>query len=391
VNFPLELAVKKINRHSLIINLDYCGTCHGTCSGCLLSTEEKDSTESFLTLEKISHCFAEISKPLNYVEQLAIGIGRGNALALQDQSWDILKQLGEIVQQYFNYGTCTLEVATSLIGHQRQQLDKAKALIDWYNQQYLNIDCKFVVISNPGLTSKNYWKNIQWFLSELALKRGGGENSADILVLNLMSDSLPSLKLLEPLLQQHHGPINIFWASGVEFKYLSENVGFRQKIKAVSHWLEAFFQRSKKLGLDCNLNNMMTLIKSSNELETKEVLEQLNQGKGSLIFIDKNADMTWGDFTVLGEIDPVRQFNPGQTNDYDRHHSGKNIHSEIKQLFRHSACQQCDYFSVCLMSGGYKTAALNIKLQESRSVSESTQWKQCCPSALKSVFEMALN
>ena len=79
MNFPLELAVKKINRHSLIINLDYCGTCHGTCSGCLLSTEEKDSTESFLTLEKISHCFAEISKPLNYVEQLAIGIGRGNA------------------------------------------------------------------------------------------------------------------------------------------------------------------------------------------------------------------------------------------------------------------------------------------------------------------------
>ncbi len=113
----------------LIINTEFFLQCHGSCSGCFLSVEERQSTSVYYDqvlsgLSLLASQYKEVK-----IDELIIGFGRGNVLNLSDKHLDKLLELINYVESNFIYNKVIFEVATSLIGKLDRQLESAKYLL----------------------------------------------------------------------------------------------------------------------------------------------------------------------------------------------------------------------------------------------------------------------
>ena len=140
-----------------IINSEYYFQCAGNCSGCFLTTEEKNSNNIYK--ENVLNAFNKISKELVPQEELVIGIGRGNLFNLNYEQLDELLDLIKWCENNFKYEKITFELSTSLIGKIDIQIEKALYLLKNTNNNIF-----FNTVLNSEITSHIFWINVKNFL-----------------------------------------------------------------------------------------------------------------------------------------------------------------------------------------------------------------------------------
>lgn len=152
--------MKKIS--SLIINLDFCGSCNGSCVGCLLTEEERNTEEAFLDFKKSKESLNKLKDKYSdtFVDKLVIAFGRGNTITLNEKDWHEIKKITEFIHEVIKHKEAVIECSTGLVGKIEPQIEFAKKWIDF--MQPFNL--RFVVVANASLFSNKYWDNLDLFL-----------------------------------------------------------------------------------------------------------------------------------------------------------------------------------------------------------------------------------
>ena len=106
----------------LIINTEYFLQCHGHCTGCFLTQEERDSNNTYKDI--VFNGLKDLNSKYRdeYFEHLVIGFGRGNILNLPLSNLEELLEIMSWCENEFNYKKLTFEVSTSFIGKFNQQI-----------------------------------------------------------------------------------------------------------------------------------------------------------------------------------------------------------------------------------------------------------------------------
>lgn len=333
------ISLKTMDKDGLdtfLVNIDYCGTCYGTCRGCLLDEQERKSTESFLSVNQLIEAFVKIkdTRPnainSNYS---SLAFGRGNTLSLSDKTWFDIKESSNKFKEVFLPKKFNIECSTSLIGKIDKSIDIAKRRVDDLGQML-----RFVIAANSDLYSKSYWDNLDLFFKSMMDFRGGKdtEESGDILVLNLVADHLPPVVELVDRIKDYPFPVNIAWLP------LSKQSNDEANILS-NGWLNDFYQESIKYGLDSNFSRFFSSKK--NAIPIYDALEKLNSNLQNFWWIEKDGNISNGLFTPMGDVDFSR-LEKKLLLPIER--SPINI---FKQLKRREFCKNCQYQSVCLQSG----------------------------------------
>lgn len=241
--------MKKIK--SLIINLDFCGFCNGSCVGCLLTEEERKTEEAFLDFKKSKESLNKLKDKYsdNYVEKLVIAFGRGNTITLNEKDWQEIKKVTEYLREVIEHRECVIECSTGLVGKIESHIVLAKKWVDFMQPHNL----RFVIVANASLFSTKYWENLDIFFKELGTYRLNVlnekiDNVDDILNINLHSNDLPDVNFLFNKIKEYNFPINLTLLplyrtvlsnnKTLEFEY---NLDTNTIYENLEDWLEKFF------------------------------------------------------------------------------------------------------------------------------------------------------
>lgn len=353
--------------NQLIINTEYFLQCAGSCSGCFLSSEERDSLNNFHDEIKLSilKLLNEKELPEKFLRDfLVIGFGRGNNLALSLNELEKMGQLIQYIEKNFKAEKIIFEVSSSLIGKIDTQITNAIYLLGFSKNIYFNI------VVNSEITSKQFWSNLKLFHEKLTLHRqswGWSDNTGDILVLNINPQKLPDLAMLANFSQGIQSPINIsFFPYDIEVK----NV-IQQEQKAVVKWTEDFIELFKEK--DLNIKNYLSIF----DFEMKDIHDvktHIEKTQETYFFIDKKGQVTNGIPSIMGEIDFPRLM--------DKYKLKPDINKAFNLMQKNTSCMNCNYQKHCLASGAY----LNMMANNSR-----LEDKTICPSGYKVFFEKLIN
>lgn len=344
----------------LIINTEYFLQCAGSCSGCFLLEEERNSQNNFH--DKIKKSLLKLLKENSEIgkEFLVIGFGRGNNLTL---SLDNLHKMGELIKEIetsYSSEKIVFEVSTSLIGKIDKQIENALLLLSYSKNIYFN------VVVNSEITSPQFWRNLKQFHKELTNHReswGWNDNTGDILVLNINPSILPDIKMLEDFSKEIQSPINI---SLFPFDMKIENIK-NEHLNNLKNWTQevSFLFKNK----DLNIKNY--LMKCDFEFENiNDVKEHIEKTKSRYYFIDKEGLVTKGIPSIMGEVDFPRLLT--------KYKLEPDINKAFKIMQKQTSCINCDYQKQCLITGAYLNMLANHKKMEN---------KMECPSGYKEFFK----
>jgi hypothetical protein len=319
-----------------LLNLDFCGTCHGQCLGCLLTPEERTVPEAFLTFEQVLPLMQQLAPEHQQPDYAALAFGRGNTLALSDATWQDIERISTAFLSIFKPKKHTIECSTGLVGKIQPLIAQAKKRVEQFGP-----DLRFVVAANSDLHSNAYWDNVDQFFQEMMAFRGGKttENSGDVLVLNLVADRLPDLSTLLPRLSNYPFPVNVAWLPP------TQNADLVQ----VAEWIKEFSIYAEKNQWDSNLKRFY--FNRSNPT-LAESLEQLSANFQNFWWIEKTGRLAPGLFTPMGDVDLTRLNEKTKSN-----FQFKNSMDVYKQFKKRAACAACPRFNSCLAEG---TAALAL-------------------------------
>jgi hypothetical protein len=323
---------------SFLVNVDFCGTCHGTCKGCLLTESERKATEAFLSPEQIIQSFQTLKGLMPdaaHAQYAALALGRGNTLALSDDTWQGMHRMATAFQELFSPQKLTVECSTGLIGKIQPLIDIAKRRVDDWGD-----GLRFVVAANSDLYSQPYWDNVDAFFEALMEHRGGNttEESGDVLVLNLVADRLPPVEHLVKRLKQYPFPVNIAW--------LPLSPESTPEMHLASHdWLNAFHEAMATGGWDSNFSRFFAERFSSTP-DTMDALDYLTVNLSRFWWVEKDGSLRPGLFTPMGDVD-FRRFEeklgiPPLPQDPVR---------IFRALQRRTPCNTCDLQAKCLQTG----------------------------------------
>lgn len=372
---------------SLIINLDFCGSCNGSCVGCLLTEEERNSDEAFLdfkhskdALNKIKDKYAD-----NYIEKLVIAFGRGNTITLNEKDWDEIRKIVDFLKEVIKHQEMVIECSTGLVGKIEPQIELAQKWVDFMQPNNL----RFVVVANASLFSSKYWDNLDLFFKTLGTYRLNVinekiDNSDDILNINLHSNDLPDVNFLFNKIKDYNFPINLTLLPlyrTMEFKTLA----FEDKLKInlvyeqLENWLEQFFLltysyknimpetfklENEKIeilklegstteiildnpintidldrfeqedsyitkGIDVNFvkiikMDFINILVHHQHLNLIDAIESANQNSESFYWIQKTGELTQGLFSILGDMDFERLLDKLEITQYENENTDKN-------------------------------------------------------------------
>lgn len=324
------------NYSSALINIEYCGTCHGTCKGCLMDEQERKETQPFLSKSKIIKALEDIST--NFPEATGLdfstlAFGRGNTLALGDQYWKDINDISKHYISLFKAKNYAIECSTGLIGKIEPLVTTAKQRIE-ENDSHL----RFVVVANSDLFSESYWNNVDYFFNQMMQFRGGEEidGNGDVLVLNLVADRLPNINHLTSRLKNYPFPVNIAW--------LPLTVNTPEKKEEVGHWLVDFISAMDKGQWDCNLLYLtQAILEQENNLTNS-----LNQHQESYSWwIDKNGSPIRSAFTVMGDVEFTRWEQKLNIN------LPKDFIQFYQKFSRLTSCKTCSWKNECVAAGTF--------------------------------------
>lgn len=352
------------NIEKLIINTEFFLQCHGSCSGCFLSVEERQSTSIYCHQVKsgLSN-IAELYKNKK-INELIIGFGRGNVLNLNEENLDKLLSIIHYVENNFNYEKIVFEVSTSLIGKLEKQKKSAEYLLSHNKNIFFNM------VINSELSSSTFWSNLNSFYehtSTIRKKWGLKEDWGDILVLNVNPMKLPDLDFLSQFTREYPSPINI---SIFPFNY-GEKVEKKEIMEVIS-WSEKLWALFKDK--DLNIKNYLYSLHKDDIGDGLKGLELYQkQTLNSYYFIDKNGIIVNGSLSIMGEVDKVRLL--------EKYSLSLNIQEAYKSMQRDLACNDCEYQKECLLSGAYLNFMANKKTIKFKS--------NICLSGYQKIFKLA--
>lgn len=341
-----------------IINTEYFFQCAGSCSGCFLTEEEKNSSSIYKN--NILKAFKEIVKTIEKKEELIIGIGRGNLLNLSYNQIDDLLDLINWCENNFKYEKITFELSTSLIGKIDTQIEKAIYILKKSSKN----NVFFNTVLNSEITSEKFWINVKTFFEtteQYREKIGLLDDTGDILVLNINPNKLPNLDFFKNFLKNHYSPVNI-----ALFPFEKNNIS-NEKMLALIDWTKDLYEVLKDK--DFNMKNFVNSI-SSYEYNIENIFTHYYSTKNSYIFVYKTGEITNGSMSIMGEVDYIRLLNKYELNPDIKH-------TFIKMQKRKS-CQMCSVQKECLYSGAYINFLANEKNLDNN----------ICPSSYQSLFEL---
>lgn len=365
-------------KETLIVNMDYAGTCAGSCPICALTKEERAMDKPFLNLIQIENAFNQIiEKGYTDTRHLVIGIGRGNTLALGEDIDQKIQSIVQYAENKINFQHGEVEISTSLMGKIDDQIKTAIKIRNKLIEHNHKLDPRFVIVANTQLKSPQYWNHINKFITTMMEERGGGDHSGDILLLNLSLENLPNPKSLIKHLKNYHFPINITWSPT-----LDNGAKNPENLQKLEKWLVEWFQMIEKYDLDSSL---LTRIQDGHKAygtSMNELIDQINGNGDTLLFIDSKGNLHHGFSCVSADMDPIR-FASGAIDPSPNQKLVSDPRKDLFDLMRWPACQGCPHISGCVVSGGHKAALLAIpKLKPDPKI---------CPSGLRSVFQGMLN
>lgn len=327
---------------SFLVNLDFCGTCHGTCRGCLLQEDERKTVEAFLSFSQISTAFQQLKTKQPHAfepDYAALAFGRGNTLALSNSTWRTMKESATLFQSLFAPRQLTVECSTGLIGKIQPLVDTAKRRIDEWGPSL-----RFVVAANSDLYSQSYWDNVDVFFEALMTHRGGNttEESGDVLVLNLVADRLPDVVHLVSRLKRYPFPVNIAWLP------LSSSSNATTHLSA-HRWLNEFHRLMKAGEWDSNFSRFFDATQLNverNDDSMAEAMEHLSVNLQRFWWVEKTGHLSPGLFTPMGDVDFLR---------FEQKLGIAPLPKTPARIFRslqsRGSCRECDYQATCLKSG----------------------------------------
>ena len=276
--------------NKFIINTEFFLECHGSCSGCFLTSNERITKATnylniFEELKNISKDYAGVN-----FGHLVIGFGRGNLLSMSENQLIDLLNLMVWCENNFSYEEITFEVSTSLIGKIDAQIIVANFLISKNRHIYFNI------VINSEIVSKNFWSNLSLFYSATSNVRkswGMVEDWGDIVVLNVNPEKLPELGFIKEFVKDHRSPINIS-----VFPYdKSITLSSLQNLDA---WATELWDILREK--DFNVKNYFEVFYSFDfPYHISEVLKYHRESEGRYIFVDKDGKRTKGMPSIMGE------------------------------------------------------------------------------------------
>ena len=329
----------------LIINTEFFLQCSGSCSGCFLTEEERQSENTYYN--EISKGLSVVAEKYNniHIPFLVIGFGRGNTLNLHENGINKLIDLMKWCRGNFSFDEVIFEISTSLIGKLDKQIENAKYIIEREEKAYFNM------VINSEITSKSFWNNVASFHSSLSLFRTEKYNitdgNADILVLNVNPKKLPSISELKEFTKDYNSPVNISI-----FPFNKGVIINKQDIDNVKNWSSELWNEFKHK--DLNIKNFLNGLNSINmENNIQSYKEYSDMTIKSYIFIDKNSEITEGSLSVMGEVDKIRLM--------DKFSITLSIENGYKNMMKNKHCRKCEFQKQCLLSGSYLNLMANNK------------------------------
>ncbi len=349
------------NNSTYVINIDYCGTCYGTCQGCLLTEDERQQSTPFFNLTTSKNALEKIIKNLDNttIEHLVIAFGRGNTLSLSDENWDDIYKTTTYLLENIKHHTHTIECSTSLIGKIEYHINYAKKIITQFNKRKLNL--RFVVVCNTDLMSENYWRNLDLFLTSLQQHRGDRDGDGDVLNLSLYSDNLPSLNFIQKKILHYKFPVNLI--------FLPFNKISLSNYDILAEWLKDFSDYVTKNELDVNLVNVIknSLTKPPTIVDA---IEYSKINTKNFIWLQKDLQIDSGSFTLFGDVDLTRLSNKLNIN--------INPNDILQKFTKIKPCKTCNYLPVCIYNSSHIQAFYN---------DAKNPCNNKCPNGLKLLYE----
>lgn len=350
--------------NQLIINTELFLQCHGHCSGCFLTPEERISNNTHFGLIKSGLESLSIQYKNDNIKKLVIGFGRGNLLKFSQEQLIELSDIIKWCETAFTYQEITFEVSTSLIGKIEQQMHNAQFLLSQSKNIFFNI------VINSEIMSKSFWNNFQQFYNYTAeIRKGWGwlEDWGDILVLNVNPKKLPQLDWIKEISKEHKSPININL-----FPFESDQkIVLKNEIVAVNQWVESLWDVLENK--DFNMKNYLQQLDTIDfELNPTDLSDYYNNTEKSYIFIDKLGNITKGISSIMGEVDFPRLV--------EKYSLDPNILLAYRKMQRTLACMECSYQKECLVSGAFLNYLGNVDRIKDKSI---------CASGYQTIFMKA--
>lgn len=342
---------------TLIVNVDYCGTCAGTCPTCVLSKDERLSQVPLISTNLIDDALCAISNEIfKSPKQIALGLGRGNHLVMNENSISDITEVAISVLKHFHSAEYSFEISTSLVGKIDRQIDRAKLLINEINSKTSGkVDVRFVVVANATLSSPKYWDNVKKFLNDLSLYRKtlNLKETGDIVQINLSLSEMPDPHFIAEKMGNHGSPLNIAWVPAFD-EYAKHN----DYLAKIGTWLTEFYLISKEKKYDCNLITWGERALRAKDFTMEDLKEHSEFSSKSLIYISQDGQWHNGFPTILADFDPIR-FDPESRN------SSNNVIKDLSKMMKNPFCRSCDYLQSCIYSGGHK---ISLVVQRNKSL-----------------------
>lgn len=322
----------------LIINAELFFQCHGNCSGCFLTSEERLEENTYLN--KIRNPILSLLKTNKQNSAIILGFGRGNLLNLTYESLNDLLLFIENCESYIN-NNIIYEISSSLIGKIDIQIEKAKYLISKNKNIYFNI------VINSEITSSNFWNNWELFYTEISnVRKSWGllDNFGDILVLNINPKMLPDLKFIEKHIKNKGSPFNI------SLFPFSDSIINNEDLLILNNWAKELWNKFNKK--DLNIKNYLNLLKNINiDNNINDIKSYHEKNINSYYFIDKSGKIIDGSLSIMGEVDYIRL--------KQKYNINPNLENTIRKMQKTTPCNICEYQKECLLSGAYLTMLQN--------------------------------
>lgn len=369
--------IKLARAEQLIVALDYCLSCRGTCPTCVLSRSERLSTGPAMTVEAAVGALSAIAPMYPDIGHLALGIGRGNNLAMPEETVADFVAIARAVDGLFRFEDGVLEISTSLVGKIEPQIDRARRILRTFRQARTRLDPRFVVVANTALASAPYWRNLDKFIRSMEDERGGrADGTGDILQLNVATGSLPEPEMLCATLSEYRFPVNVTWAPAFDPGARTE-----EGLEALTTWIGRFYRASRDTGLDANIVTRTAGALSVGAETLPDAIATVRGSAANVVYVAPNGSFHEGFTSVLAEMDPVR-YDPASVTSEGSAAVVRDPTAEVLQLARNRACRLCPRLPLCVVAGAYRVGLIALRAHP--------KGTKVCPSGMRKAFDEAM-